>query len=472
MKLFDIEPPYDEIAERTVLGSMLYDPENIPAVLEFVKEKDLYLEEHRLLFSVLVRIWEEKGSNWDEVVLRNYIEKMGLSERLPMSWITGLLNDAVSGPLLEEACRTVKEKAGLREILNLAVTALKDIKENPDFESIVEKLYARILEISEDTVITQYSHVSEVIKEVMEIINRFRQSKEIVTGLPTGFSQLDIYTTGFHESDLIVLAARPGMGKSSFMLSIAMNLAINHQKPVAIFSLEMSKEQLVMRMLSSEAEVPLQNIRSGMLTDEELKRLVSAGFRIASAEIYIDDTPSLTTTDLRIKARKLKKEKDVQLIAVDYLQLLRPSRGRSSRQEEVAEISRSLKALAKELSVPVLALAQLSRQVEQRGDKRPQLADLRESGQIEQDADIIIFLHRPDYYKKNPLPEEQGIVEIIIAKQRQGPTGTVKAAFIKEYAKFSPISQPIGDTPEFEEDVEFEESPEENMGDDEMEFNF
>ncbi len=443
MKLFDIEPPYDEIAERTILGSMLYDPENIPTVLEYVKEKDIFLEEHRLLFSIIVRIWEEKGKHWDEVVLRNYIEKMGLSERLSMNWITGLLNDAVSGPLLEEACRTVKEKSGLREVLNLALSAVRDIKENPDFENLIEKIYSKILEISEDTVITHYTHVGEVIREVMEIINRFKQSKELVTGLPTGFSQLDVYTTGFHEADLIVLAARPGMGKSSFMLSVAMNLAMNHQKPVAIFSLEMSKEQLVMRMLSSEAEVPLQNIRSGMLSEEELKRLVSAGFRVAGSEIYIDDTPSLTTTDLRIKARKLKKEKDIQLIAVDYLQLLRPTRGRASRQEEVAEISRSLKALAKELSVPVLALAQLSRQVEQRGDKRPQLADLRESGQIEQDADIIIFLHRPDYYKRNPSPEEQGVVEIIIAKQRQGPTGTVKAAFIREYAKFSPISQPV-----------------------------
>ncbi len=457
MKLFDVDPPYDEIAERAILGSMLYDPDNIPFVLEFVREKDFYVEEHRLLFSVLNSIWEDKGNNWDEVVLKNYIEKMGLSERLPMNWVVNLLNDAVSGPLLEEACRTVKEKAGLRELLDIAIDIVKNVKSNPDFETIVEKLNSRVLEVSEGAIITHYFHISEVVKEVLKIVEKFRESKELVTGLPTGFGQLDMYTTGLHPSDLVILAARPGMGKSSFMLSVAMNLAINHRKPVAIFSLEMTKEQLAMRMLSSEAEVPLQNIRSGMLSDEDYRKLMSASMRIADAEIYIDDTPSLTTTDLRIKARKLKKEKGIELIAVDYLQLLRPTRSRASRQEEVAEISRNLKALAKELSVPVLALAQLSRQVEQRGDRRPQLADLRESGQIEQDADIIIFLHRPDYYKKNPSPEEQGIVEIIVAKQRQGPTGTIKAAFIKEYAKFSPIASPIPEISEESFNIEVDE---------------
>jgi replicative DNA helicase len=274
----------------------------------------------------------------------------------------------------------------------------------------------------------------------LEIIEKRKNEEKVITGLPSGFIDLDMLTTGFHPSDLVIVAARPGMGKSSFMLSMVLNLAFEEKVPLAIFSLEMSKEQLVMRMLSMLSGVPLQNIRKGFISEEDWGKLLNAALELSSRDIYIDDNPTLSTTELRIKSRKLKKEKGVEIIFVDYLQLLRPPHRRSSRQEEVAEISRNLKALAKELEVPVVALAQLSRQVEHRSDKRPQLADLRESGQIEQDADLIIFIHRPEYYKKNPSPEEEGIAEIIVAKQRQGPTGIVKLAFIKDTTMFKSLS--------------------------------
>ncbi len=461
MLSLNVKPPYDESAERSVLGAMLADPDSIQTVLEYLREEDFYLEEHRLLFRTVVKLWQEHGNDWDEVVLRDHIKKEGLEERLPFDWILGIYEEAAPLNTLETACKIVKEKAGLRAILELSMELIKDVKELQDFNSVIEIAQSKIFEISEKATVTHYYHVKDIAQEVVRMIDNFRKTDRLVTGLSTGFTELDMMTTGFHDTDLVVLAARPGMGKTSFMLSLITHVAFHEEKPVAVFSLEMSKEQLVMRLLSSMAEVPLQNLRSGFITDEERERLLSSALELSKAEIYIDDTPALTTTELRIKARKLKKERGIGFVAIDYLQMLRSPSRKSSRQEEVAEISRNLKALAKELSIPVLALAQLSRQVEHRSDKRPQLADLRESGQIEQDADIIIFLHRPEYYKKNPAPEEKGIAEIIVAKQRQGPTGEVKVAFIKEFAKFASLATPIGDSTE-EEMFEEEGFPEED----------
>ncbi|MFN3814514.1 MAG: replicative DNA helicase, partial [Aquificaceae bacterium] len=313
----------------------------------------------------------------------------------------------------------------------------------------------KLIEISEKHSFTQYYHIREVATKVIDIIEKHRKEEKLITGKGTGFLDLDILTTGFHPSDLVIVAARPGMGKSSFMLSMAINMAMEEKVPVALYSLEMSKEQLVMRALSMLSGVSLQNMRRGFIKDDDREKLISAALGLSRCDIYIDDTPTLSTTDLRIKTRKLKKERKVEAVFIDYLQLLKPPLRKASRQEEVAEISRNLKALAKELSLPVVALAQLSRQVEHRSDKRPQLADLRESGQIEQDADLIIFLHRPEYYKRNPPPEEQGIAEILVAKQRQGPTGIVKVAFIKETAGFKPLEpSPIQRVEAYEPDLE------------------
>ncbi|NPA41237.1 MAG: replicative DNA helicase [Aquificae bacterium] len=459
MLSLNIKPPYDESAERSVLGAMLADPDSIQTVLEYLREEDFYLEEHRLLFRIIVKVWQDHGNDWDEVVLRDYIRKEGLEDRLPFDWILGIYEEAAPLNTLETACKIIKEKAGLRAVLELSMELIKDVKEIQDFNTIIEIAQSKIFEISERTTVTHYYHIKDVAQEVLKMIDNFRKTDRLVTGLSTGFTELDMMTTGFHDADLVVLAARPGMGKTSFMLTLVSHVAFNEEKPVAVFSLEMSKEQLVMRLLSSMAEVPLQKLRSGFITDEEREKLLSAALELSKAEIYIDDTPALTTTELRVKSRKLKKEKGIGFVAVDYLQMLRSPVRKSSRQEEVAEISRNLKALAKELSIPVLALAQLSRQVEHRSDKRPQLADLRESGQIEQDADLIIFLHRPEYYKKNPSPEEKGIAEIIVAKQRQGPTGIIKVAFIKEYAKFASLATPPAETEEeiFEEEEAFSE---------------
>ncbi len=450
----DLEPPHDELAERAVLGAIIADPESMPTVLEHLREEDFYFENHRLLFSLLYKVWEDKGKDWDDIVLKEYIEKRGLKEKLNMAFIYSLVEEAATGSLLEEAIRNVKEKSGLRQLMDLSLNVLKGIRQEPDLENLLEILNLKLIEISEKQIVSHYWHIRDVARDVIEIIEQHRKQEKLITGKATGFLDLDLLSTGFHPSDLIIVAARPGMGKSSFMLSMAINMATQEKAPVVIYSLEMSKEQLVMRALSILSGVPLQNIRRGFINEEDRNKLISAALDLSRCEIYIDDTPSLSTTDLRIKTRKLKKERGIEVAFVDYLQLLRPPTRRSSRQEEVAEISRNLKALAKELAIPVVALAQLSRQVEHRSDKRPQLADLRESGQIEQDADLIIFIHRPEYYKRNPSPEEQGVAEIIVAKQRQGPTGIVKVAFLKDTASFKPIAAGTTTTESYEPELE------------------
>jgi replicative DNA helicase len=283
----------------------------------------------------------------------------------------------------------------------------------------------------------EFWHIKDVVAEGLEFINTARNSDRLMVGLTSGFIDLDILTTGFHPSDFVVVAGRPGTGKSSLMLSMALHIALEENVPVAIFSLETTKRQLILRMLSILSGVPLQNIRRGFVSNEDWVKIVRLGMELSARDIYIDDSPMLTITEFRTKSKKLREEKNVGIIFVDYLQLLKTPYKGISRQEEVAEISRNLKALAKELDVPVVALAQLSRQVEKRKDRRPKLMDLRESGQIEQDADIILFIHRPSAYKLNPSPEEERIAEIIVAKQRQGPTGIIKLSFVKETTAFT-----------------------------------
>jgi replicative DNA helicase len=437
--MVEFEYPFDELAERAVLGAMIKDPESIPTVLEHLREEDFYFETHRLLFSVLYKVWEDKGKDWDDIVLRSYLEKRGLQDKISMDFVYALAREAAEGQLLFEAIKSVKEKAGLRRVIDLSIEMLKDSQSSPDLGLLVEKAMDRLQEISQKHQPSGYSHVKEATNRVLEFLDKRRNTERLITGVPSGFLDLDMLTTGFQPSDLVVIAARPGMGKSSFMLSMVLNIAFEEKLPLAIFSLEMSEEQLVLRMLSMISGVPLQNMRKGFLSDEDWEKVLRASLELSSRDIYIDDSPSLSTTELRIRSRKLKQEKGVGIIFVDYLQLLKTPYRHATRQEEVAEISRNLKALAKELEVPVVALAQLSRQVEQRSDKRPQLADLRESGQIEQDADLIIFIHRPEVYKKHPPPEEEGLAEIIVAKQRQGPTGIVKLAFDKETTAFKPL---------------------------------
>ncbi len=282
----------------------------------------------------------------------------------------------------------------------------------------------------------EFVHIREVIEEGLGFIDRVRQSDRLISGLPTGFLDLDKLTTGFHSGDFVVVAGRPGVGKSGFMLSVALNLAFSWDVAVAIFSLESSKLQLLFRMLSILSGVPLWKIRIGFLSDEMWSEVVKLGVELSQKRVYIDDSPRLSTVELREKSKRLREENGVEVIFVDYLQLLRVPFRRTTRQEEVADISRELKAIAKELTIPVVALAQLSRQAERRQNRRPQLVDLRESGQIEEVADIVIFIHRPSAYNLLPSPEEEGVAEIIVAKPRQGPTGIVKLAFAKETTAF------------------------------------
>jgi replicative DNA helicase len=434
--MVEFEYPSDELAERAVLGAMIKDPENIPVVLEHLQKEDFYYERHRLLFSVLHKVWDEKGKDWDDIVLKNYLEKMEVEDKVNMGFVHEVAQEAVEGVLLHEAIKSVKETSGKRKLMDLAIAILRNSKKT-DLDALVESVSQQVHEISLKHHTSQTYHAKEIANTVLEFIEQRRKTERLITGLPTGFLDLDRLTAGFQPGDLVVIAARPGMGKSSFMLSIALHLALNEKVPLAIFSLEMSKEQLMLRLFSMLSGVPLQNIRHGYVKGNDWEKVVDSALKISSREIYVEDNPNLTTTELRIKSRKLKQDKGVKIIFVDYLQLLGVPYRRSSRQEEVAEISKSLKVLAKELDVPVVALAQLPSQMEQTRNKQPQLADLSE--QIEQDADLIIFIHRPEVYKKHPPPEEEGVAEIIVAKQRQGPTGIIKLAFDQETTMFKSL---------------------------------
>jgi len=437
-------PIYNPEVENTIIGTILFEGELFDTVLEEgIREHHFYDRLNQKIFENALKIWNEKGNVLTYEIL---IEELKKDRTIPELASEGEIFDRYSTSFvrsretLAEYCRILKKLALKRELLDLAHTILA--KDYQDPEELLNLILDRAFELSNKNDAVPYVAISEIVPQLKGTIERFAQSQSYITGIPSGFPDLDRLTTGFHEGELIIVAGRPGMGKSSFALSIAKNVAQKEGLPVGIFSLEMSKEQLALRLLSFLSHIPLQDLRLGKLTEEQKEVLDIALNELSELPLYIDDSAALTTTDLRVKALRMKKEHGVELIIVDYLQLLRGVRKYSSRQEEVAEISRSLKALAKELEIPVIALAQLSRQVEHRSDKRPQLADLRESGQIEQDADLIIFLHRPEYYlkikKKEVPPDLQGKVEIIVAKQRQGPQGVVEAYFIEKLSLFEP----------------------------------
>ncbi|WP_457677520.1 replicative DNA helicase [Thermovibrio sp.] len=434
MKLYDLE------AEYSVLGSMIVQPQFVFRGVELLKPEDFFKQEHKHLFRFIRDLVAEgytesqlnEISFLDELEKRNLLSKVGGEE-----YVSLLIEYAIeSHEKFESACKVVKDKALLRQIVDVGKFISEKVEETPDPDLLLDSLEKKIFSLSEERITNTLVHVGEVIPSVIKRIEETANRDEAITGLPTGFYEIDKMTSGLQPSDLIIIAARPSMGKTAFSLSIAYNVGLKEGKTVAFFSLEMSKEQLITRLIAQDSKIPLHKIRDGYLRPDELKRVVESADMIGQASIYIDDTPGISILEMRAKARRLKSEKGLDLIIVDYLQLMRGIRRTESRQQEVSEISRSLKALAKELNVPVIALSQLSRQVEHRADKRPQLSDLRESGSIEQDADIVMFIHRPEVYKKNPEPEEEGIAEIIIAKQRNGPTGTVKLAFIKELTRF------------------------------------
>jgi len=433
-------PPQNIEAEQFVLGAVLLENEAIAVVIENLTPKDFYKEAHRKIFIAMLDLYE-KNEPIDLITLTEQLNrKEQLEEVGGATYLSALVSLVPTAANARYHSKIVKEKAILR---NLILTATEIITTSYDSDQNVHELLdaaeTKIFNISERMVRQSYIHIKDVVKDTIELVDRLFDKKELITGLPTGFSDLDEATTGFHPGDLIVIGARPGMGKTAFCLNIITHAAIEENIPIAVFSLEMTKEQIVLRMLCSEAEVDSKAVRSGYHSKEDYRKLVNAAGRLSEAPIYIDDSFN-SILDIRAKARRLKAEHGLGLVVVDYLQLMSGVGSYTAREQVISDISRSLKALAKDLSVPVIVISQLNRSCELRGDKKnPIIADLRESGAIEQDADIILFLYRDEYYKKQD-SQKKGIAELDIAKQRNGPTKVIELAFIEKYTKFKDLA--------------------------------
>ncbi|GBD38159.1 Replicative DNA helicase [bacterium HR37] len=428
--------PQNIEAEQAVLGAILIEGSLINQVLEILTPEDFYKEAHRKIFDAMIEL-DRNNKPIDILTLFDYLKSKGklLEEVGGSSYLTYLTEVVPSTVNIAYYAKLVKEKAILRKLVLVATDiANRAQQEGIDVDDFIDRAEHAILDIAQHKVKPSFYESRELAAKALEIIETLHARKEIITGVPTGFEKLDRMTSGLQPSDLIIVAARPGLGKTSFCLNIAIHAAVEHGLSVGIFSLEMTKEQLMLRMLSIVSKVSFSNIRSGYLKAEELEKLIKAADIFSRAKIYIDDTPAINVLELRAKARRQKKEKGLDLIMVDYLQLMRGTGRAETREREIAEISASLKALAKELQVPVIAVSQLSRQTEARANRVPQLADLRESGALEQDADVVIFIHRADAYRTKPEEQEQkdGIAEIIIGKQRNGPTGTIRLAFLEK----------------------------------------
>lgn len=440
--MLDRIPPQNVEAEQSVLGAMLIEREAISKVAEFLRAQDFYREAHRLIYGAVLQLYNRA----EAVDLITLTEQLRRDDQLEaaggIAYVTSLANSVPTAANVVYHAKIVEEKALLRSLINTAThIAGLGYEANDDVINILDQAERMILEVSNRKITGDFAPIKSVILDAFNKIEQLYNSKGGVTGLSTGFIDLDRLTAGLQPSDLILVAARPSMGKTAFVLNIAQHVALWEKKPVAFFSLEMSKEQLVQRMLCAEAKIDSQRLRIGQLKEEDWKELMKAINRLSAAPIFIDDTPGITVTEMRAKARRLKVENDLKLVVIDYLQLMQGSSGShrsENRQQEISEISRSLKALARELSVPVIALSQLSRGVEARTSKKPMLSDLRESGSLEQDADIVAFLYREDYY--NPDTENKDTAEVIIAKHRNGPVDTVNLLFEKQFTKFKNLT--------------------------------
>ncbi len=437
-------PPQSLEAEMATLGAMLIDDQVIPEVLEFVDSESFYKEEHNVIFASIVSLFDARRKP-DILTVSEDLRRKKLLEKVGgAAYLTTLADFVPTSANVSNYARIVKEKNVLRSLINHATHIASLVyKEEEDVSTILDKAEKLIFEISDRRIEGHYVHIKDVIKDGIELIESLYHKKSHVTGIPTGFKSFDVKTAGLQKGDLIILAGRPSMGKSALAVSIAEYAAVKENIPVGIFSLEMSREQVMQRFLCSQAKVDMHKVRSGFLSPSDWPILTASASKLSEAPIYIDDTPALNIFEMRAKARRLKAHHDVQLLLVDYLQLIRGVRRGDSRQQEISDISQSLKALAKELNIPVVAVSQLSRAVESREGNRPKLSDLRESGAIEQDADVVVLLFREEYY--NPTDDNQGIAEAIIAKQRNGPTGSVQLSFLKEYMKFADLYTPKGE---------------------------
>lgn len=433
-------PPQNLEAEMAVLGSMLLDEDAISVALELLDKDSFYKDAHRKIFEAISNLYNANKAV-DLITLTDELKKDGILEEVGgVSYLTALVNSVPTAANIGHYVAIVKEKSILRTLINNATKIVSICYESEgNIDEVVDTAQRFIFEVSDRKSQSSYLHLKEIVKDSIENIDRLYQRKAHVTGIPTGYIDFDIKTAGLQSSDLIVVAGRPSMGKSAFAIGIAEYVGVVEKIPLAIFSLEMSKEQLVQRMLCSHAKVDAHKVRTGYLATSDWPRLTLAAGKLSEAPIYIDDTPAISVMELRAKARRLKAHHDIKLIILDYLQLMRGSGNAENRQQEISEISRSLKALARELSIPVVAISQLSRAVEARSDHRPQLSDLRESGAIEQDADVVVLILREEYY--SPTPQNQGLAEVIIAKQRNGPVGILNLTFIKEYPRFENIAR-------------------------------
>ncbi len=444
--IMDRIPPQNIEAEQAVLGAIFLESSSLTLASEILIPEDFYRAAHQKIFHVMLLL-SDKGEPVDLVTVTSELADGKLLEEIGgLNYLSDLANSVPTAANIEYYAKIVEEKSILRRLIRTASTIAQDgYSREDEVDVLLNEAEKQIMDVAQRKNAGDFQSIKDVLVRTYDNIELLHNRKGDITGIPTGFSELDRMTAGFQRNDLIIVAARPSVGKTAFALNIAQNVATKTDENVAIFSLEMGSEQLVMRMLCAEGNIDAQNLRTGSLTPEDWGKLTMAMGSLSNSGIYIDDTPGIRISEIRSKCRRLKQESGLGMILIDYLQLIQGS-GRSgeNRQQEVSEISRSLKALARELKVPVIALSQLSRGVEQRQDKRPMMSDIRESGSIEQDADIVSFLYREDYYDKET--ENQNIIEIIIAKQRNGPVGTVQLAFVKEYNKFVNLETRYGDS--------------------------
>ncbi|MBI4972373.1 MAG: replicative DNA helicase [Candidatus Omnitrophica bacterium] len=440
MEILDKIQPQNLEAEMAVLGSMLMDEDAISQAAESLDKGVFYNDIHRKIFEAILNLYNQNKAV-DLITVTDELKKGGMLEEVGgQSFLTSLVNSVPTAANISHYIGIVKERHILRTLINNATRIVSFCYESEgNIDEVVDHAEQLIFEVSDKRINVTYTPLREIIKDSIETIDMLYQKKAHVTGIPTGFIDFDIKTAGLQNSDLIVIAGRPSMGKSALALGIAEYAGAVEKIPLAFFSLEMSKEQLVQRLLCAHAKVDAHKVRTGYLATSDWPRLTAAAGKLSDAPIFIDDTPAISIMELRAKARRLKSYHDIRMLVLDYMQLMRGSGSAENRQQEISEISRSLKALARELGIPIVAISQLSRAVEARTDHRPQLSDLRESGAIEQDADVVVLILREEYY--NPTPDNQGIAEVIIAKQRNGPVGTFKLTFIKEYSRFENIAR-------------------------------
>ena len=441
MKAFDLStdrlPPQNIEAEQSVLGAIILDHDVFAKAIEILSPDDFYKETHRRLYDGMIDLFE-KNEPIDIVTMTDYLKKNNLLEAVGgIPYLSSLANSVPTSANIRHHAKIIREKALLRALIKTATQITSEVYEdNRDADEMVDYAEKMIFDIADKRINTSFVTLKDIIKDTFKMIEHLYDKKEAITGIPSGFKDIDELTSGFQSGDFIVIGGRPGMGKTALALNIAQHVAVDLKEPIAVFSLEMAKEQLAMRMLCSESMVNSSHVRKGFISKQDWPKLTNAAGRLADAPIFIDDSSAITVLEVRAKARRLKMERGgLSLVVVDYLQLMRSRGVFERREQEISDISRSLKALAKELKVPVVALSQLNRAVEQRGEKKPTLADLRESGAIEQDADVIMFLYRDELYNKNN-PSNKGKAEVIIAKQRNGPTGVVNLTYLADNTRF------------------------------------